>query len=55
MKWGEYANDIQFILRRSDTNGQKPAQAPARPAVGNGYVVLGWLLIIIMHKNWNNT
>ncbi|XP_013186149.1 uncharacterized protein LOC106131568 isoform X2 [Amyelois transitella] len=27
MKWGEYSNDIQFILRRSDSaNNQKPQQ-----------------------------
>ncbi|GBP15232.1 Ras association domain-containing protein 8 [Eumeta japonica] len=30
MKWGEYSNDIQFILRRSDpNNSQKSSQPPS--------------------------
>ncbi|XP_075984696.1 ras association domain-containing protein 8 isoform X2 [Anticarsia gemmatalis] len=39
MKWGEYSNDIQFILRRSDSgNSQKPSQATnsSRSPIGNG-------------------
>ncbi|OWR41670.1 hypothetical protein KGM_212488 [Danaus plexippus plexippus] len=39
MKWGEYSNDIQFILRRSDnSNNQKPIQptANSRSPIGNG-------------------
>lgn len=41
MKWGEYSNDIQFILRRSDSG---PSQKPPLPAnnskspIGNGFV-----------------
>ncbi|XP_050354775.1 ras association domain-containing protein 8 [Nymphalis io] len=40
MKWGEYSNDIQFILRRSDNNSsnQKPLQSThnSRSPIGNG-------------------
>ncbi|XP_049886144.1 ras association domain-containing protein 8 [Pectinophora gossypiella] len=39
MKWGEYSNDIQFILRRSDSgNNQKPSQVSnnSRSPIGNG-------------------
>ncbi|XP_023945446.1 ras association domain-containing protein 8 isoform X5 [Bicyclus anynana] len=41
MKWGEYSNDIQFILRRSDngsSNNQKLVQPTnnSRSPVGNG-------------------
>ncbi|PZC76898.1 ras association domain-containing protein 8 [Helicoverpa armigera] len=38
MKWGEYSNDIQFILRRSDSgNNQKPqATNSSRSPIGNG-------------------
>ncbi|XP_028158249.1 ras association domain-containing protein 8 isoform X2 [Ostrinia nubilalis] len=38
MKWGEYSNDIQFILRRSDSsNNQKPQSSNnSRSPVGNG-------------------
>ncbi|XP_073959096.1 ras association domain-containing protein 8 isoform X3 [Choristoneura fumiferana] len=39
MKWGEYSNDIQFILRRSDSgNGQKSSQPTnnSRSPIGNG-------------------
>ncbi|KAL4717139.1 hypothetical protein ACJJTC_017026 [Scirpophaga incertulas] len=39
MKWGEYSNDIQFILRRSDTNNpqnQKHITNNSRSPVGNG-------------------
>ncbi|XP_072933452.1 ras association domain-containing protein 8 isoform X2 [Epargyreus clarus] len=39
MKWGEYSNDIQFILRRSDpSNNQKPPQHTnnSRSPIGNG-------------------
>ncbi|KAI5645791.1 ras association (RalGDS/AF-6) domain-containing protein [Phthorimaea operculella] len=38
MKWGEYSNDIQFILRRSESgNNGKPAQATnSLSPVGNG-------------------
>ncbi|XP_047537609.1 ras association domain-containing protein 8 [Vanessa atalanta] len=40
MKWGEYSNDIQFILRRSDnnSNNQKPLQSThnSRSPIGNG-------------------
>ncbi|XP_026761397.1 ras association domain-containing protein 8 isoform X1 [Galleria mellonella] len=38
-KWGEYSNDIQFILRRSDSgNNQKPLQTTSntRSPIGNG-------------------
>lgn len=41
MKWGEYSNDIQFILRRSDSsnNNQKPQSSNnSRSPVGNGLV-----------------
>lgn len=42
MKWGEYSNDIQFILRRSDnnSNNQKPLQPThnSRSPIGNGFV-----------------
>ncbi|XP_063623430.1 ras association domain-containing protein 8 isoform X3 [Cydia splendana] len=39
MKWGEYSNDIQFILRRSDSgSGQKSSQPTnnSRSPIGNG-------------------
>ncbi|XP_045779243.1 ras association domain-containing protein 8 isoform X2 [Maniola jurtina] len=40
MKWGEYSNDIQFILRRSDnsSNNQKLVQPTnnSRSPIGNG-------------------
>ncbi|XP_045538155.1 ras association domain-containing protein 8 isoform X3 [Papilio machaon] len=39
MKWGEYSNDIQFILRRSDSSSnQKPSQPlnNSRSPIGNG-------------------
>ncbi|XP_061728399.1 ras association domain-containing protein 8 isoform X3 [Cydia pomonella] len=37
MKWGEYSNDIQFILRRSDSgSGQKSSQSTNRSPIGNG-------------------
>ncbi|XP_026332097.1 ras association domain-containing protein 8 [Hyposmocoma kahamanoa] len=40
IKWGEYSNDIQFILRRSDSgsNNSKPTQATnnSRSTTGNG-------------------
>ncbi|CAH0731933.1 unnamed protein product, partial [Brenthis ino] len=40
MKWGEYSNDIQFILRRSDnsSNNQKPQLTlnHSRSPIGNG-------------------
>ncbi|CAH2054577.1 unnamed protein product, partial [Iphiclides podalirius] len=39
MKWGEYSNDIQFILRRSESsNNQKPSQPinNSRSPTGNG-------------------
>lgn len=42
MKWGEYSNDIQFILRRSDnsSNNQKPQLTHnSRSPIGNGYVI----------------
>lgn len=41
MKWGEYSNDIQFILRRSDSgNNQKALQSTnnSRSPIGSGYV-----------------
>ncbi|XP_034949288.1 ras association domain-containing protein 8-like [Chelonus insularis] len=36
MKWGEYASDVQLILRRSNSDGNKPQQGPlnARSAYG---------------------
>lgn len=43
MKWGEYSNDIQFILRRSDSsNNQKPSQPinNSRSPIGNGFVFI---------------
>ncbi|XP_050680235.1 ras association domain-containing protein 8 [Leptidea sinapis] len=37
MKWGEYSNDIQFILRRSDSDNQKNLQnnSNTKPTLGN--------------------
>ncbi|KAJ2954825.1 hypothetical protein O0L34_g3137 [Tuta absoluta] len=38
MKWGEYSNDIQFILRRSESgnNGKPPPATNSLSPVGNG-------------------
>lgn len=38
MKWGEYSNDIQFILRRSDSGNNQKQQATnsSRSQIGNG-------------------
>ncbi|XP_047992096.1 ras association domain-containing protein 8 isoform X2 [Leguminivora glycinivorella] len=38
MKWGEYSNDIQFILRRSDSGSGQKSQANnnSRSPIGNG-------------------
>ncbi|CAH0402358.1 unnamed protein product [Chilo suppressalis] len=40
MKWGEYSNDIQFILRRSDSNNSQNQKSQStnnsRSPVGNG-------------------
>lgn len=48
MKWGEYSNDIQFILRRSDPgNSQKPPPANnSKSPIGNGFVTFLLLNII---------
>lgn len=41
MKWGEYSNDIQFILRRSDSsnNQAKPIPNNSRSPIGQRYVI----------------
>lgn len=41
MKWGEYSNDIQFILRRSDSSNNQKSQATnsSRSPTGNGLVM----------------
>ncbi|CAG4960032.1 unnamed protein product [Colias eurytheme] len=39
MKWGEYSNDIQFILRRSDSSDNQkplPPNSNSKSPIGNG-------------------
>lgn len=49
MKWGEYSNDIQFILRRSDPgNSQKPPPPAnnSKSPIGNGFVTFWYPFLI---------
>lgn len=35
MKWGEYSNDVQFILQRSDSYKTEHALNPIKPKSSN--------------------